>query len=212
MKKQNINIIPGRRKWYIATVIGCFLVPVGLVWNIFNTVDDFRHRRDRNPAILYSAFGAMLFSMFMGGYVAFFAWMDDDGIQGIAPLIIYYLLALVLAAYLFIVYGFHTRRSRYLTGIYSLIRSDHITSVPMIAEIMGIDRAKTIHHLQTLIRMGYLKNAHLDEKQEEILLHESLWARQLVVCQSCGAGITVNFGQTLVCEYCGGALKVKRVL
>ena len=208
MKKRDLQ----KSKWYIATVIGCFLFPVGFVWLIVNTVIDFKTRKEKNNAVLYSAIGATIFSLFMSGYIVMVSYMSSEEKTGQTYyLALIYIPALVIAAYLYAVYFVHFHRAKQLSRIFYLIQTDHITSISRLAEITGLDKKATIRHLNTLIKMGNLKNAIVDEKHGEVILKESLWAKQRVICQTCGAEIIVNFGHTLICDYCGGALMVKRV-
>ncbi|MBR6922857.1 MAG: hypothetical protein IKH51_11740 [Clostridia bacterium] len=200
-----------KKEWYIATAVGVFVFPVGFIWNVINTVIDYKRNIKKNNAVLYSAIGATIFGLFMSGYVLFVSLGMNDT-EGTAMFLMYmYAPTIVLAVYLYAVYFISAHRCKYLSRIYSLIELDHITSVPLMSEILGINRARTRRYIKKLGKMRYLKDVKIDEKTGDIILKECIWAKQRVICQNCGAEITVTFGQTLVCEYCGGALMVKRV-
>lgn len=200
---------PDMVKWYVASAIGCFIFPVGIIWNIINTMIDYKKCKDKNNAVLYSALGSTIYTVFMAGYVLFASLSMNKGGE-FDIIMLMYIPPAVQAAYLYIVYFIQMHRCRYLSRIYSLVELDHITSVPLVSEIIGINRATTRKYIKKLAKMGFLKGANVDEKTGEINLKECIWAKQRVICQNCGAEITVTFGQTLVCEYCGGALKVKK--
>ena len=196
------------RKWYIATAIGCFMPPIGLLLAIINTVFDYKKLKEKNKAILRSAFAALIFSLFMTGYVVFIPLISGT-IDVMFEFVIYYAMVLLLAIYMFIIYAVLSHRAKYLSQIFMLIKNDHIISVSMISEIVGINKGRTVKYLKALEKTGDLRGAVIDPARDEIEIKESVWLRQNFICSSCGAEITVVYGQTLVCPYCGGALKIK---
>lgn len=211
-KRQRKNYDMERSKWYIATAIGCLLFPVGYVWNIVNTVLDFRNLRHKNTAILYSAIGSAIFSAFMFMYLGALD-IETNAVEELRTFLIMaapYLLAGVQAIYLFAVYFIHARRCRVLNRTYDLIEREHITRISQLSEILCFSKRHTVKTLRSLIKEGYLQNAEIDEENDELVLKQSIWAKQRVICQNCGAELTVDIGRTLVCNYCGGALKAKR--
>ena len=63
--------------------------------------------------------------------------------------------------------------------------------------------------LKQLIKMGELSGAEVNNTNDEITFKKSVWAKQKFICKSCGANLVVNFGHTLICEYCSGALEIQ---
>lgn len=200
-----------RGKWYIATVIGCFMPEIGIVWNIVNAIIEFKKHKERNTAILFSATGSFIFSVFMTFLIGIVSGMSGQTGSGLFYImVLLYLPALLMSLFLFAVYYFHLKRSKWLPRIFSIIKNDHITSISFINEIFGIGEKRIIKYINFLVKLGDLDGAYIDKNEKEVMFTISIWAHQLVSCQNCGAELVVNFGHTLICDYCGSALRVKR--
>ena len=191
------------RLWCIATVIGC-VIPFGIIISIWLTVCEVRKSTRPNKVILFCAIGALAFAVTMSGYILWGSFAGNLKTYGLALM---YIPAGVQAVYLFCVYPPLFRRTKSLELCLFLVQNEHITSISQIAEIVGVKQDKTVSYLNLLIQLGKLDGAKVSLDQDEILFTKSVWAKQKVVCKSCGANLVVNFGQTLVCEYCNGALE-----
>lgn len=113
--------------------------------------------------------------------------------------------------YLLILYSILMRRNRQIQYCLNLICREHITSVKRLSEIMGLSEVAMRMLLQRILRAELLQDALLPESSDEVLFTRGVWARQHVVCESCGAELIVNFGETLTCDYCGSMLKARRI-
>lgn len=129
----------------------------------------------------------------------------------VAILSFMYIPAFFLGIYMLIVYFVFAKRANQYKAVLTLIKESHITSVLSISEITGLDKNKVITRINKLIDTGELEGAFVNTITYEIEFKKSIWAHQLCICNTCGASIYVNFGQTLICEYCCGALDAKRV-
>lgn len=191
-------------KWYAATIIGCLIMPIGLLLCVINTVLDFRSCNRKNRAVLYSGIGVAIYSVVMTSIILSVS-IEANAFSVALPL--WYAAPSLLAVYLFVVYAVHTLRCKRLNLIFFLIQTEHITSIQRLAEISGMSVEKTVKSIVLLIKKGRLGDAEISKNKKEVVLKNSIWAKQKVVCRTCGAEIPVDFGQTLVCEYCGGALE-----
>lgn len=189
--------------WIIATVIGC-IFPFGIIFSVWCTVYEVRHSMKVNKTILHCAIGAMIFAVVMTGAILFSSFTGNLDTYG---LVVIYIPSWIQAIYLFCVYLPHFRRAKQMEQCLFLIQTEHITSISQIAEIIGVKNGKVISAIQRLSKLGILDGTQVAKEQDEILFTKSVWAKQKVVCKSCGANLVVNFGQTLVCEYCNGALE-----
>lgn len=195
------------KKWYIAGSIGFFIPLVGIILVIINTVIDNKYCTKNNKAILYTAICDTFLSLFMGGYIL----LVSIEISSSAFLAFLYIPAFFLGIYMFVVYFIFKKRANSINTILTLVKESHITSVLSISDIAGLDKNKTIKLINMLISTGDLDGASINKMTLEIEFEKCVWAHQLCICNTCGASIYVNFGQTLVCEYCSGALDIKRV-
>lgn len=202
--KKGKKILDRRRQWIIATVIGCFIFPVGFVWLLALTVWEARRSIEQNRTILHCGIGAIIWGLFMS--IPFLLFGQTSGSP--MPFAAYtaYVGAGVLGVFLACVYGVLSARNRKFRRCLMLVQQEHITSRALIGEVMGLSPKKTDALLNRLIRRGLLDGAWLCEGEDDIRFKKSVWAKQRVVCQSCGAELVVDLGRTLVCEYCGGAL------
>ena len=191
--------------WYITTAIGCF-VPFGIIFSIFCTIHDVKHNTEQNKSILHCATAALIFSLFMSGYIL---WLSFAGNMDTYALAWMYIPAFILAIYLYCVYFILARRAKFFNQCILLIQQEHITSIPQISEIVGLPHAKTISVLKKLIKMGELNGAGVDEVNSEVIFTKSIWAKQKFICKSCGANLIINYGHTLTCEFCNGALEIQ---
>ncbi len=203
--KKGKKILDRRRQWIIATVIGCFIFPVGFVWLLALTVWEARRSIEQNRTILHCGIGAIIWGLFMS--IPFLLFGQTSGSP--MPFAAYtaYIGAFLLGVYLLILYGVLALRNRKLRRCLLLVQQEHITSLPMIAEIMGLSREKTVKLFMKLFSLGFLDGAYISDDGQELQFKKSVWAKQRVICRSCGAELVVNMGHTLTCEYCGGALQ-----
>lgn len=206
MKKSSgiINFLTGKG-WYISTAISCF-APVLFFLPVICTVYEIKYNTNQNKTILYSATAALIFSLFMGGYIL---WGSFVGNLGTYALAFAYIPALIISAYLFCAYIPLSKRAKLFSRCILLIQQEHITSISQISEIIGISETKTVSVLKQLIKMGELDGADVNNTNDEIIFKKSIWARQKFTCKSCGANLVVNLGHTLICEYCNGALETQ---
>ncbi len=200
MKKETAKRKGVKIFWIPATVFGVYLFPIGFIWCVINTVKEAACFRERNRKILFCGLGAMAFSVFEYVYSTVIIRFERDN----KLLYVLFGLGFVLGLYLTAVYLLLARRADRLNGIYTLVEKQHITSVVQMSEITGWAQDNVKKYILKLIALGDLPNARLEG--DRLILTESIWADQRVICSSCGAELNVNLGQTLVCEYCGGAL------
>lgn len=174
---------------------------------IASTVLEFKKNVDkRNDAILFSGLGALIFALTYSVMV-----VTSGDVREFAPILFFMAVPQsICAVYLFTVYAVHARLARRLSKCLSLIKNDHITSLVELGMILGLREKKIKKSVLRLIRAGRLPGASVDEANGEILFTESIWAKQRFICRNCGAELTVDFGHTLVCEYCGQALPISR--
>ena len=205
-KLSNLKNYVSEYPWYIAVAIGAFFPP-GLILPVICTFYEYKHNIHVSKSILYSAIASLIFSLFMSGYILMVSFTGNLGTYALASM---YIPAFVLSIYLFSVYTIFARRSKYFEQILLLITIEHITSIPQISEITGLDQKKTILYLKKIIKMGELAGAEVYDNSEEIIFKKSVWARQRVICRNCAASLVVNFGHTLTCEYCKSALEIER--
>ena len=92
-----------------------------------------------------------------------------------------------------------------------LINKEHIVSLKKISDILDIKYSKIEKTVNSLIKSKKINNAKIDKAKGEIIFGKSIWYKQHVVCENCGAELVVDFGQTLICEYCSSALRVRRI-
>ena len=204
-KTQKITGHLSKNVWYIITAISCF-IPLGLIVAVIYTIFEVKYNPYQNKKILHSATASLIFSLFMSGYILFVSFTGNLGTYTLALM---YIPALVISIYLFCVYIVLSRRAKIFRQCILLIQQEHITDVSHISEIIGISDTKAVSALKKLIKMGELDGAELDSSNKEIIFKKSIWAKQKVLCRSCGANLIVNLGQTLTCEYCNGALEIQ---
>lgn len=207
MKKGKAD--PRRTQWIICAVLGIFAPYYVIIWAIVLLVKESK-RATADKAMLYGGLGVITAASLMAVFMLL-PYVRDGVPEGLAILLVVYGAAVVFGLFLVVSYFLLERRNRMIRQCAHLIMDEHITSVALIGEILGKDREQTISLLQKTIRIAPLDGASLSENGEEILFRKSLWAHLRVQCQRCGAILTVDLGQTLVCEYCGGALTAKRV-
>jgi hypothetical protein len=201
MKNKEMKKRINADRWYAATVIGCFAFPAGAVWLLINTVHEFRKNTQRNNRILYSGIASGIWAL---TYSVLFLLDLEAGDNLFFGLAFMWAPQAVMAVYLIAVYIIHTRYSLAQAKVLSLIKNDRITSINEISYILGTEQAKAKKRIRRLIKSGALEGASVEG--DEVAFKNSVWAKQRVSCRSCGAALVVDFGHTLVCEYCGGAL------
>lgn len=189
------------QSWILATFFGCFLFPVGAIWLLILTPKVTKSIEDKRT-VLHCGIAAITFALVFTYFILTFS-------NGDFPFIILstYIGAFLLGVYLLILYGVLALRNRKLRRCLLLVQQEHITSLPMIAEIMGLSREKTVKLFMKLFSLGFLDGAYISDDGQELQFKKSVWAKQRVICRSCGAELVVNMGHTLTCEYCGGALQ-----
>ena len=193
--------------WYLLTILGC-LIPGAVLCSVYYTFYEMRYRMKSNRAILYCAIGAIVFSVSMTVYEIETFLVGSKVSETIVVALIF---SWIQTIYLFCAYLILLKRAKRLQKCLFLVQIEHITSVAWISEILGISVKRTVSMLKWLIRTEKLDGAEVGIDQDEIWFSKSVWAKQKVICKSCGANLVVNLGQTLVCEYCGGALEVSSV-
>ena len=187
--------------WILATFAGCFLFPVGAIWLLVLTPKVTRSIQDKRT-VLHAGLGAVTFALVF----LFFIWSLT---RGAFPhmILITYIGALILGVYELILYGVLALRNRKLRRCLMLVQQEHITSLPLMAEILGLRREKVAALFTKLFSLGFLEGAFLSDDGQELQFKKSVWAKQRVICRSCGAELVVDMGRTLTCAYCGGALQ-----
>ena len=198
------NALNLRRQWIIATAVGCFLLVPGFIWLLVLTCKEANQSIEQNRTILHCGIGAATFALFMSVPMLLFSLGESSPM----PFTVYvsYTGAALLSVYLLCVYGVLTARNRKIRRCLLLVQQEHITSRALIGEIMGLNEEKTDALLKKIIARGLLDGAWLCDGEDEIQFNKSVWAKQRVICRSCGAELVVDMGRTLTCEYCGGAL------
>lgn len=163
-----------------------------------------------NRRLLYFGLGACTISFWMLGGTLISAFFSETG-KASSALLVLDAMYLPGGIYFLVLYGILMRRNRKIQKCLMLIRKEHITSVSRIGEIVGLSITETRALLTRAIRENLLEGASLQENDDDILFARSVWARQHVVCNNCGAELTVNLGESLICEYCGSLLRARRI-
>ena len=192
-------------KWYISTVIACF-VPIGFILTVICNILEAKYVTKRNKSILYSGIGAIMFSLFMSSCVIWTTFVGDLD-KNTYMLALMYIPAFLVSVYLFIIYGVLSKRAKRFAQCILLIQNEHITSIPEIAEITGMTKKETVSVLRKFIKMGGLDGADMDSAENEVVFTKSIWAKQKVSCKNCGASLVVNLGHNLVCSFCNHPLE-----
>ena len=203
--KNKTNQEPSRNKWYIVTALCCLCVFPAYIFVIVFSITEFKKNLQKNTAILYSGLGAFVFSM---TYIVIF--LITGVLKDWDMTSLFTLPQMILAIYLICVYALHARYANRMSMCLSLIQNDHITSLDELSGILGVNADKVKKYIKRLIKTKHLDGAMIDETKNEIVFTKSIWARQRFVCRYCGAESIVNFGHTLVCDYCGQALPLTR--
>lgn len=204
-QKQKFTLTP-RRQWSITTVLGCFLFVPGFIWILVLTVREAKTSIEQNRTILHCGLGALTFAVAESVYMLVFSLPGELG-RIPFELLFPFAFSGLLGIYLLCVYSALSARNRRIRRCLLLVQQKHITSRALIGEILGLSERRTTRLLQRIIRMGRLDGAWLQEGADDIRFKKSVWARQRVICQSCGAELVVDLGRTLICDYCGGALQ-----
>ena len=191
--------------WYAAAFLCTLFWPVGLVLLIINANSEEKHQAGPVPAVLYSALAVLAFSLFT---LTMGVRLLTDSAEGNEPLAfcLVMLPPLLLALTLFFLHHRFAGRARSMERCRKLVLQEHITGLDSLSEILGLSSEKTTKLLEHMIRTGILEDAWIDADSRELRFRSCLWAHQKMICDNCGAELTVNYGQTLVCEYCGSAL------
>ena len=105
------------------------------------------------------------------------------------------------------------RRVRRFKEYVRLISEEHTTSLWNIAKATGKTVEFIRRDLQTMIKLKYFHNAHIDESKGEIIIPHPLDGvdaaglnTETVVCENCGSEIIKRINDVGVCEYCGSAI------
>lgn len=195
--------------WYAASAIAFFALPVAVPFLAAATVLEWKRKRDHNEAPLRCAILLVVVSIWMLSALYFMATGMGYASDGdfMRTMTFYYLQGIAAAAYELIIYCLLQARDRAIERCLYLILHEHFTSIPKIAEFSGMREKKTVAAIRSAVRFGLLEDAQADIQKGEIVFRKCCWARQRVVCVSCGAELVVNLGETLVCPYCGSALR-----
>ncbi|MCR5577396.1 MAG: hypothetical protein K6F56_10340 [Oscillospiraceae bacterium] len=192
--------------WYVTAAFCCVFWPVGLALLIINTRREEKRQAGAVPAVLYSARAVLLYSLFD---LWFWFRIFKDAAEG-AELPMFCLIILpplLLALTLYLLNRRFAGRARNMERCRRLVLQEHITGLDSLSEILGLSAERMTALLERMIREGILEDAWIDADSRELRFRSCPWAHQKMICDSCGAELTVNLGQTLVCEYCGSALR-----
>lgn len=164
----------------------------------------------RNRRLIYFGLGACTVSVWMLIDTLVSSFLSETGK---VSSILFMLDVLILPGgiYLLVLYGILMRRNRRIQKCLMLIQKEHITLISRIGEILGLSDTEIRTLLNFMIQKNLLEGASLSENDDEIAFSRSVWAKQHVVCDSCGAELVVNLGEALICEYCGSVLKARRI-
>ena len=194
--------------WAVAAVVSFFLLPLGLPLLIVCAARELTTMRRKNEVPLRFGLLSIAISLWMILFIGM-ASADADGIgkEGFMMLAPVYLQGIGFGLIASVLAGALNARDRRIDRCLYLIKTEHITALSLLADGSGLTEKQVVRALRTAIRLDELRDAQVDERLDEVIFEKSCWARQRAVCSSCGAELVVNFGQTLVCEYCGSALR-----
>lgn len=195
--------------WVVLMIVTC-LFPVTVPFVLLASAFEARIYRTDNKRLLYSGLGALTFALFMILSTALTTFLGETQ-DAMKIMAVIYGIDLALGIYLLALHCILMKRNARVQKCLKLIRLEHITSVKSLGEIMGADERQTRSLLKKIFRVKLIADASLSPDKDEIEFKKSIWAKQLVVCENCGARMTVNLGQALTCEYCDSPLKVKRI-
>lgn len=207
MKKQKQKVNFSAAKWYATFYLGLFIFPIGMLLSVIFSVVEAATKIRSEKAMIRSGLILSLAAAFMVIGVAVISTMGEAALE---ELLLSFSLPFIQAAYIFVFYFALKKRNDNIAMLLQLINIEHITSVETIAGFMNEKVAKTEKRVEFLIRKNILPGAHLDKETKTVTFEESDWAGKKAICRTCGAAITVDFGRTLVCEYCGGILSVEK--
>ena len=212
MKKlSNANLGKAGGLWYAVSLFGFFVFPVGFILLIVSTVHELRTQREKNEKILSAGVLLLFAALSMLCFLSVAAVTGDFGSMKYSYELIVYGPAALLGLLEILVYAVTAVRIGRLNTCRMLICRERITSVETLCEISGFSRRRLRRLIRALVRRGELVGASLGKTDADVVFTKSVWAKQRVQCLNCGAALTVDFGRTLTCEYCGGALEVKRI-
>ena len=205
MKKTDFKscLSSSANKWYI-TAFACFLFfPLGCLLFAVSLIYE-RKNFGKNKAIVRSGLCLIIVSLFM--LTAFLVYSFSGVETGFIAL--FYVPGLVSGIIMTATYCFFDLRNKRISRISFLIINEHIITVSEISEIVGISESDTVKLLKKMFENKILDGAYLDGDGKKVCFKKSVRKKEKAVCRSCGAEITVEFGYTLISEYCGGVLDV----
>ena len=201
------------KAWLIAAFLSVIEGPLGFALTVALLIYQSRNPEKVGKHILIYGLAELIFPIFIIAWFTVFTGFDDSLPD--SWIIFFVLLSsgwgLISGILNISMYAFLSRKKYLLAACENLINGEHITSLRTISDILGVEYLKVKKAVALQIKNGHFKWASIDDKKEEIIFERSIWAKQPVVCERCGAELVVDFGATLICEYCSSALKVKRI-
>ncbi len=208
LKDRLLQFITISKLWSFATVICALFYPLGILLICALVIYEANHPEKVDLHIFLCGLALFMYALFQNALFIFlmiyansFSWSI---LMAVLP-------CLLIAIAIIFLYLWLNQFKQLYQGVYQLIQKNHIISLNKIASILKVEDAKLKKIIQLLIKNDCLQNARIDEQHQEIVLEKSMWAKQFVMCENCGASMVVNFGATLTCEYCGSALRVKKI-
>ncbi|MBE6719437.1 MAG: hypothetical protein E7571_02125 [Ruminococcaceae bacterium] len=196
--------------WTAAAVLCAVFSPLGILIAALLFIYQYRHYEGLDNKILFCGIADIVFCSSLGMMIAIFSLSSGD--MKVALIMAMYYAQGIPCGIMIIAFHFIIRRRKNLCeSCLMLINKEHIVSIEKISSVLGVDYKKTEKIVGSLIKTKRLENATIDKKAKELVFEKSIWAKQHVVCENCGAELVVDFGQTLVCEFCGSCLKVRRI-
>ena len=200
--------------WTITAIFGVFFFPVGVVLLLILFIRIYHVPEKLEQYVLNYGIVAVVLSSSMllfAGLAFQIIGLSGEKENSFSIASVLLILAPgVLFGILMIIAFFILKKRKYLyDSCYMLVQKEHIVSLQTISSILGTNDKKTRKLMQSLIKNGKFGQATIDEQTQELLLEKSIWAKQHVVCDNCGAELVVDFGHTLTCAYCGSALKAR---
>ncbi len=193
----------------ISAVLTCFGFPPAVILVLYAGWRLGRKEVEKLNSLLYGGLAMIVMALFM--MIPMGTYMITEGhYSTFGVLLAIYGVAFLGGIGLIAMYLRFSQEDRLMRRCFWLVRTEHITSLERLGEILGLSKEKMKALLNRMFTNGRLQGASLSEDEKEIRFERSIWARQLVVCENCGAEFTVDLGHTLVCDYCGRALKVRR--
>ena len=194
--------------WITASVFCIFLPPIGLFFTIILYIFEYLHPLKAERYILFCSIFIFLVSSGMCFFLLFAFLLLDSKLW---LMIIFYAASAVIGILMMIIYRGLNNKKNIFDLCIRLVKDEHIVSLEKISKITSKDIGSLKKIYSSIIKNGYLNDCSIDEKGNELVFGHSIWAKQHVVCENCAAELVVDFGTTLICEFCGSALKVRNI-